>query len=59
MTLNKKQRKQLDLARKKQSQLKQRLAGAKKQLDDPGEVARLEREIIEIDEQIARIQQQG
>ena len=57
MTLNKKQKKQLDLAHKRQSQLKQQLAGAKKQLDDPAEVRRLERELAELEQQIARIQE--
>ena len=54
---HKKQKKQLDLARKRQGQLKQQLAGAKKQLDDPAEVRRLERELAELEQQIARIQE--
>jgi hypothetical protein len=57
MTLNKKQKKQLDLARRKQSHLKQQLAGAKRQMDDPAEVRRLERELAELEQQIVRIQE--
>jgi hypothetical protein len=57
MTLNKKQKKQLDLAHKRQTHLKQQLAGARKQMDDPSEVRRLERELAEVEQQIAKIQQ--
>ncbi|HUG89310.1 MAG TPA: hypothetical protein VML55_00655 [Planctomycetaceae bacterium] len=57
MSLNKKQKKQLDLARKRQSHLQQQLAGAKRQLDDPAEVRRLERELAELEQQIAKIQE--
>jgi hypothetical protein len=45
MSLNKKQKKQLDVEHKKLTQLQLQLAGARKQLDDPEEVKRLEREI--------------
>lgn len=45
MSLNKKQKKQLDVERKKLTQLQLKLAGAKQQLDDPEEVTRLEQEI--------------
>ncbi len=46
MSLNKKQKKNLDLDHKKLKQLQLQLAGAKKQMDDPDEVRRLEQEII-------------
>ena len=45
MSLNKKQKKQLDVEHKKLKQLQLQLAGAKSQLDDPDEVTRLEKEI--------------
>jgi DNA-binding FrmR family transcriptional regulator len=45
MPLNKKQKKQLDVEHKKLKQLESQLSGAKRQLDDPQEVARLEQEI--------------
>ncbi len=43
MSLNKKQKKQLDLEHKKLQQLRLQLAGAKGQLDDPDEVVRIEK----------------
>ncbi|HAA50581.1 MAG TPA: hypothetical protein DCE43_12755 [Planctomycetaceae bacterium] len=45
MGLNRKQKKQLDVARKKINNLRQQLAGAKAQPDDPADVPRLENEI--------------
>ena len=57
MTLNKKQKKQLEVARKKQTQIQQQLAGARKQMDDPEEVRRLERELAALQAEIAKIQQ--
>ena len=45
MSLNKKQKKQLDVEHKKLKQLQLQLAGAKGQLDDPEEVSRIEKEI--------------
>ena len=56
MALNKKQKKQLTVANKKLSHLKQQLAGAKKQVDDPNEVTRLECEIAVVEQQIRKIQ---
>jgi hypothetical protein len=45
MALNKKQKKQLDLDHKKLKQLQLQIAGAKQQMDDPEEVARLTQEL--------------
>jgi len=59
MPLNKKQKKQLDLEHKKLAQLRQQLAGAKKQLDDPAEVARLEQEIAGCVSRIDRLKQES
>jgi hypothetical protein len=56
VSLDKKQKKQLEPARKRLQQLQQRLAGARKQPDDPGEISRLEREIAAEEENIRRIQ---
>jgi len=55
--MNKKQKKQLDLAHKKLTSLQQLLAAAKKQIDDPAEVRDLERQIKAVEEQIEKIQQ--
>jgi hypothetical protein len=54
--MNKKQKKQLDVARKKLASLHQLLAAAKKQMDDPAEVRDLERQIEAVEEQIEKIQ---
>lgn len=48
MTLNKKQKKQLDLDQKKLAQLRSQLSGAKKQVDDPEDISRLEKEIATV-----------
>ena len=56
MAINKKQKKQMDAARKKQAHLRQQLAGAKKQLDDPTEVERLQKELADLDAEIEKIQ---
>ncbi len=56
MSLNKKQKKQLEIARKKLTKLRQQLAGAKRQLDDLDEVTRLEQQIALIEEQVKKIQ---
>jgi hypothetical protein len=55
MSLNKKQKKQLDLDQKKLQQLKLQLSGAKKQLDDPEEVRRLEQDIIATQNRIDKL----
>lgn len=45
MSLNKKQKKQIEVEKKKIAQLQLQLNGAKQQLDDPQEVKRLQEEI--------------
>jgi len=57
--MNKKQKKQLDIEHRKLTQLQQQLAGAKKQLDDPQEVRRLEQEIAAANERIEKLKQQA
>lgn len=59
MGLNKKQKKQIDVAKKKIQNLQQQLAGAKAQPDDPQEVPRLEAEIEKQRATIADIESQG
>jgi hypothetical protein len=58
MALNKKQKKQIDSARKKQAHLRQLLAGAKQQMDDPAEVERLKKELAQLDAEIEKIQEE-
>lgn len=55
MGLNKKQKKQLDVARKKIQELQQKLAGVKKQMDDPEELRTLEAEIAKHEQTIEKI----
>ena len=57
--LNKKQKKQIDVARNKLSKLHQLVAAARKQPDDPAEVPRLEAEIADLQQQIEKIQSSG
>jgi hypothetical protein len=57
MSLNKKQKKQLDVEHKKLKQLQLQLAGAKSQLDDPEEVARLEKEIAATNGRLEKLKQ--
>ena len=45
--MDKKVKKKIDVLRDRLGKLKQQLAGAKKQLDEPAEVSRLEREIAQ------------
>ena len=55
MSLNKKTKKQLDVEHKKLAQLQLQLAGARKQLDDPADVTRLEREIAATNGRIEKL----
>ena len=57
MSLNKKQKKQLDVEHKQLKQLQLQLAGAKSQLDDPDEVARLEKEIAATNARLEKLKQ--
>ena len=59
MALDKKQKKQLDLDPKKLAQLRQQLSGAKKQLDDPDEVRRLEQDIATTQARIDKLKEQA
>lgn len=51
MALNKKQKKQLEVIRKKLNSLRQQLAGEKQQMDDPAAIQRIEVEIENLAEQ--------
>lgn len=55
MALNKKQKKQLEVIRKKLPNLQQQLAGEKEQMDDPALVKSLEDEIAKLEEQARAI----
>jgi cob(I)alamin adenosyltransferase len=53
--MDKKAKKRLDLIRQRLQKLRQQLAGAKTQMDDPDEVKRLEREIAEAEAEAERL----
>ena len=53
--MDKKAKKRIDLLRKKLGDLEQRLAGAKKQLDDPDEVRQLEAQIAAAQSEIDKL----
>jgi hypothetical protein len=53
--MDKKAKKRVDLLRKKLADMQQRLAGAKKQLDDPDEVRQLETDIAAAQQEIEKL----
>ena len=53
--MNKKAQKQIEVAKKKITNLQQQLAGAKAQPDDPADVPRLEKEIAGLQAEIAKL----
>ncbi len=53
--VDKKAKKKIDVLRDRITKLRQQLAGAKKQLDDPEEVERLEREIAAAQAELDKI----
>jgi len=55
--MDKKAKKRIELLRKKIGDLQPRLAGAKKQMDDPDEVRKLEAEIAAAQAEIVKLQQ--
>ncbi len=55
--MDKKAKKRLEVIKQKLTHLQQQLAGAKRQLDDPAEVERLEREIAELQAERDRLKQ--
>lgn len=57
--MDKKTKKRLDLLNQRMQKLRMQLAGARKQMDDPADVARLEREIGEVGAEIEKIKQSG
>ncbi len=59
MGLNRKQKKQLEVARKKIDSLRLQLSGAKTQPDDPADIPRLEAEIEQTLEKIRSLKSGG
>ena len=59
MGLNKKQKKQLEVAKKKLAGLRQLLTDLKKQPDDPDEITKTEEQIEKLLDDIKKIQGDG
>ena len=55
--MDKKAKKRIDLLNKKVGDLKQRLAGARKQMDDPREVQHLESDLAAAQQEIEKLKQ--
>ncbi len=55
MALDKKSKKRLEVLRQRLQKLQLQLAGAKQQEDEPGEVARMEKEIEEVQAEVQKI----
>jgi len=57
MSMDKKAKKRIDLLQQRLQKLRQQLAGAKKQMDDPDDVRRLEREINDVGAELEKLKQ--
>ena len=55
MAMDKKQKKQLEAAKTRMQKLRQLLAGARDQPDDPQEIAQLKRDIAEVEALIHKL----
>ncbi len=55
--MDKKAKKRIDLLNQRLQKLRQQLAGAKKQMDEPEDVTRLEREIQEVNAELEKLKQ--
>ena len=53
--MDKKAQKRIDLINKKVAELRQRLAGARKQMDDPDEVQQLETQLTAAQQEIEKL----
>ena len=55
--MDKKIKKKLQALHQRIQKLRQQLAGARKQADDPGEVEALEKQMAEVEAQVAKLKQ--
>ncbi len=53
--MDKKAKKKIDVLRQRVQKLQLQVAGAKKQLDDPAELARLERELVSAESELEKL----
>ncbi len=56
--MDKKAKKRIDLLQTKLQKLRQQLAGAKKQLDDPADVIRFDKEIAEATAELEKLKRE-
>jgi DNA-binding FrmR family transcriptional regulator len=57
--MDKKAKKRIDLLNQRLQKLRQQLAGARKQMDDPEDVRRLERDIEAVASELEKLKQSG
>ena len=57
--MDKKAKKRIDLLNQRLQKLRQQLAGARKQMDDPQDVKRLESDIAQVAAELERLKQSG
>jgi hypothetical protein len=57
--MDKKVKKRLEVLHQRAQRLQQQLAGARRQVDDPEEVRRLQREVQQLHEEIERLKSSG
>jgi len=55
--MDKKAKKKIDVLQQKLQKLRQQLAGAKKQMDDPDEVARLQQQVADAEAELAKLKE--
>ncbi len=53
--MDKRDKKKIDVLHQKLHKLQQQLAGARKQMDDPDEVRRLEKQLVEVESELQRL----
>ncbi|MBI2827162.1 MAG: hypothetical protein HYX69_21025 [Planctomycetia bacterium] len=53
--MDKKAKKRIDVLNVRLQKLRQQLAGARKQMDEPAEVARLEKELAEVSAELEKL----
>jgi chromosome segregation ATPase len=57
--MDKKAKKRIDLLNQKLQKMRQQLSGARRQMDDPQDVTRLEREIEQASSELEKLKQSG
>lgn len=57
--MDKKAKKRIDLLNQRLQKLRQQLSGARKQMDDPQDVKRLENELAQASAELERLKQSG